>query len=87
MGLRIFPAQKGKGSVLSGIGFILSNRLIVDERCQALLGELRDYSWKKDKLTGERTNTPEDKNNHCIDALRYGLEGFMRSGGSIHILH
>lgn len=37
-----------------------------------LLHELRNYTWEKDK-DGEPTNSPIDKFNHILDAMRYAL--------------
>ncbi|EPH72688.1 hypothetical protein D927_03107, partial [Enterococcus faecalis 02-MB-BW-10] len=33
-----------------------------------------NYTWAKDKKTGEYTNEPIDSYNHVIDALRYAVE-------------
>jgi phage terminase large subunit len=33
--------------------------------------EFRNYKWLEDK-SGKLTNVPEDRNNHIIDAVRYG---------------
>jgi len=39
-----------------------------------------NYSYKTDKMTGEVLPIPLDKDNHCIDALRYALEGYRKYG-------
>ena len=36
--------------------------------------EFSNYSWKKNKQTGEYTNEPSEKYNHLMDALRYGIQ-------------
>lgn len=71
---RIKPAAKGQGSVLQGIQKLQQYKLIVDSSCFNLLEELENYSWKKDKATGEYINEPIDAYNHAIDALRYSLQ-------------
>lgn len=71
---RIKPARKGPDSVMNGIQFIQQFDLIVDERCPKTIEELDNYTWVKDKKTGEYINKPVDMFNHCLDALRYGLE-------------
>ena len=71
---RIKPAAKGQGSVLQGIQKLQQYELIVDSSCFNLLEELENYSWKKDKSTGEYVNEPIDSYNHAIDALRYSLQ-------------
>lgn len=71
---RIKPAVKGAGSVLQGIQKLLGYEIIVDESCVHTYEELENYSWKRDKRSGEYINEPEDRNNHCIDSLRYSLQ-------------
>ena len=41
--------------------------------CEEIIAEFENYSWKKDKQSGEYVNEPIDKFNHYIDALRYSL--------------
>jgi phage terminase large subunit len=80
-GWHIRPAQKGKGSVEDGIAFLRSFReIVVHERCKHVLDEMKMYSYKRDRLTGEPLPVPEDKHNHCIDALRYAVESVMKGG-------
>lgn len=71
---RIKPSEKGKGSINQGIQQLQQYELIIDDSCFYLLEELENYSWKKDKSTGEYLNIPIDDYNHCIDALRYSLQ-------------
>ncbi len=70
---RIEPAMKGKDSILTGIQYISQFEIIVDERCFKTIEELDNYTWKKDKKTGEYYNEPVDSYNHCMDALRYAV--------------
>lgn len=70
---RIKPAIKGKDSIMAGIQFISQFEIIVDERCFKTIEELDNYTWKKDKNTGEYYNEPVDTYNHWIDALRYSV--------------
>lgn len=82
MGLwRLRPAEKGPDSVMHGIDFILRHELIVDERCTSTIEELENYTWQKDKQTGEYINKPIDTFNHNLDAARYGLETVRKPGG------
>lgn len=74
---RVQPAQKGRDSVINGIQFIIQHELIVDERCNKTIEELENYTWEKDRKTGEYVNTPIDTFNHLMDAMRYGLEPYM----------
>ncbi|WP_422124789.1 PBSX family phage terminase large subunit [Planococcus sp. X10-3] len=75
---RIRPARKGKDSVMNGIQFLNQFQIIVDERCFKVTEELENYTWKKDKKTGEYHNEPVDSYNHTIDAIRYAVEGINR---------
>lgn len=74
---RIEAARKGKGSINSGIQFIEQFNIHVHPKCEGFISEISQYSYKKDKSTGLYTNSPHDKNNHLMDAMRYALEEFM----------
>lgn len=79
---RVAPADKGPDSVMSGIQFIIQHELIIDERCTKTVEELENYTWEKDRRTGEYINKPVDAYNHLLDALRYGLEPFRKPAPS-----
>ena len=70
---RIRPAKKGKDSIVQGISFMQQYHLVVDDRCVKTIEELENYTYKKDRQTGEYTNEPVDAYNHEIDAIRYAL--------------
>lgn len=72
MGIKIFPTDKGRDSVLYGIELIQEQKLNITKRSTNLLRELSKYIWKMDK-EGANTNVPIDAFNHAIDALRYGI--------------
>lgn len=80
MGLtRLMPSVKGPDSVINGIMNISEYRITVAPTCKNTLAELSTYCWDK-----TRTNVPEDKNNHLMDALRYAFYDVKhRSGGKI----
>lgn len=71
---RLGDAQKGPGSVMQGIQYIMQYDIVVDERCVKTIEELENYTWKKDKKTNEYINEPVDSYNHCIDAIRYAIQ-------------
>ena len=77
-GVNIEPTDKGKDSIIHGIQWIQQYELIVDERCFKVREELENYTWKKDKKTGEYINEPVDTFNHAIDAIRYGLNKYIK---------
>lgn len=65
---------KGKDSIIHGIQKLQQYKLIVHPSCIETITELENYSWTKDKSTGEYINKPQDQFNHCLDALRYSLQ-------------
>lgn len=79
---RIKPSTKGKDSVIHGLDKMLRCKIVVDERLPNIIEEFENYTWEKDKHTGEYINRPIDTFNHGIDAIRYGLQG-VRAIGSI----
>ncbi len=76
---KIVSAIKGARSLEEGVEFLKGYDIVVHPRCQHLIDELTHYSYKVDSLTGQITSVLEDKNNHCIDALRYACEGARRA--------
>lgn len=75
---RIEPAKKGNGSIMQGIQFINQFRIYVDPSCKHTINELENYSYKKDKSTGQYLNEPTDDFNHLLDSLRYAMEPFHK---------
>lgn len=75
----IMAAVKGPKSVEEGLSWLKSHDIIVHPRCKHVIEELTLYKYKENKQTGEIYPIPEDKNNHCIDSLRYACEGLRRA--------
>ena len=69
---RVTASVKGKDSIINGITAIQEYKIYVHPACKNTIAELSSYCWKKDKAENE-LNTPEDKNNHLMDALRYAF--------------
>ncbi|GHV17378.1 PBSX family phage terminase large subunit [Clostridia bacterium] len=82
LGLRVTPAKKGPDSVRSGLDWMFRHEIVVDERCIHTLEEYENYTWVKDKRSGEYINRPVDAWNHHIDGTRYGLEAIRHAGGT-----
>lgn len=80
---RILAAIKGARSIEEGVEFLKSFDIIVHPRCQHLIDELTLYSYKIDKLTDQVLPILSDRDNHCIDALRYALEGTRRAKANV----
>lgn len=81
-GFNIDAADKWPGSVDDGIAHMLGfKRIIVHERCKSVAQEFRMYSYKVDKTTGDILPIIVDAWNHGIDAIRYGLCGYIQARG------
>lgn len=81
-GFRISAAKKWQGSIEDGIAYLKSfEKIIVDPKCKHTIDEFRLYSYKVDKTTGEILPVIVDKDNHCLDALRYALDGYITRPG------
>lgn len=86
--LRVFvtPAKKGKDSIRAGIRLVRTKlyvrehtgkpKLFVGRNCTATIKEFQSYKHIRDAF-GEVSDTPEDKNNHLMDALRYLMTDHM----------
>ncbi|MEP7312546.1 MAG: PBSX family phage terminase large subunit [Pseudomonadota bacterium] len=74
--------EKWSGSVEDGITFLRSfEQIVVHTRCTHTADEMRLYSFKTDRLTGDVLPEALDKFNHCMDALRYALTPLIRRTG------
>ena len=83
-GFNISGAKKWQGSVEDGISFLRGfKKIIIHPRCKHTAEEARLYSYKTDRTTGEVLPIIEDKNNHCWDAIRYSLDGYIKNKLSI----
>ena len=70
-GCNVRPSIKGQGSVTYGISLLQDYDLVVSPDSTNLIKELNNYRWLERK-----SNTPIDKYNHLIDAVRYAV-GFQ----------
>ncbi len=77
-GMRVKGAEKGKDSINNGIQWIQDCTIIIHPRCVNFLTEISNYTWEKDKF-GNKLNVPIDDFNHLMDAMRYGLEQYIRN--------
>lgn len=66
----IEAAQKGGGSVQTGIDILNRYQMNVTSSSLNIIKELRNYRYNQTK-EGVSTNTPIDAFNHSIDAIRY----------------
>lgn len=74
-GIRIYPVEKGAGSIIAGIEKVKEFNLFLTERSYNTMSELRNYVWDRDK-DGRYINAPADgQADHSCDAVRYYVLG------------
>ncbi len=78
-GWKIRGATKGPGSVETGVKWLqdLAQIVIDPRRCPLAAREFPDYALDADK-SGNLISKFPDRDNHSIDAVRYGNEDIMR---------
>lgn len=78
LGLRVIAAKKGPDSVEFGIRWLqgLSSIVIDKKRCPNAYKEFVTYEYETTR-DGQYISAYPDKNNHAIDAVRYGCEDLM----------
>lgn len=82
-GFQIKAAEKWKGSVEDGIAHLKGfKEIVIHPDCKHMIQEARLYAFKVDPKTGDVLPDIIDKHNHCWDALRYSLDGYIRRRGS-----
>ncbi|MBG5923165.1 PBSX family phage terminase large subunit [Providencia rettgeri] len=86
-GFNISAAKKWQGSVEDGITHLRGfKQIIIHPRCKETAKEARLYSYKTDRITGEVLPVILDANNHCFDAVRYGLDGYITQKSVVGML-
>ena len=79
-GFQIKGTAKWKGNVEDGITFLRSfDKIIIHPSCKHMINEAKLYSYKICKMTEDILPDTIDKNNHCWDAVRYGLDSLIRA--------
>jgi len=81
---RSVSVNKWQGSVEDGVAFMRSfRRIIVHPQCTGTAKEMRLYSYKVDRLTGDVLPVIVDEWNHYIDAIRYAIEPMIKKAQSM----
>lgn len=76
---RIEPVRKWPGSVEDGIAHIKAyDEIIIHPRCTGTIKEMRLYSYKIDRISGDVLPIVVDANNHYIDSVRYGVDPLIK---------
>ena len=76
-GVNAIGAEKGPGSIETSYRWLKGVKIILHPRCTNTKQELQVHKWQEDR-NGNATTKPEDKNNHAIDAIRYGTEQYWQ---------
>lgn len=83
-GIFAVGATKGEGSIIDGIEKMQEFTIFIHKDSENAKKEFDTYKWAEDKITGKSLNIPEDKNNHVIDAVRYGVRYYRRFVNPLH---
>lgn len=88
----VTPSKKGKDSIRGGIRQVKTKlyvrestgkpKLFVGRNCKSIIREFQSYKRLRDAW-GEVSETPEDKNNHLMDALRYLVNDHVNGASPI----
>lgn len=77
-GLYVVPCIKGQNSVEARISFLQNHKLVVKPCCVNMINELENFSYIKDKKTGEYTEDTTHEFSHAIDALGYAYSDIYK---------
>ena len=75
-GIKARGAVKGPDSVLFGIKWLQTQKIVIDKFCINAKKEFSMYHWRETK-DGKVINKPVQADDHIIDALRYSYEDEM----------
>lgn len=76
---RIKPVRKWSGSVEDGIAHLKSyDEIVIHPECEQVQKEMRLYSYKIDRRSGDVLPVVLDANNHYIDAIRYAVDPMIQ---------
>lgn len=78
-GIYAMGATKGAGSIIDGLEMMQEFSIFVYETSKNAQHEFQNYKRIKDEKTGNFLQIPEDKNNHIIDPIRYGVRWYRRN--------
>lgn len=81
LGINAIPCTKGKDSINYGIRWLQSLNIVIDKSLTEVINEFTIYRYQEDK-EGNVLPKPVDRDNHCIDAIRYALFREMEWNGA-----
>ena len=89
-GFNASAAEKWNGSVEDGITHLRGHVIVIHPRCVRTESNAGTYSYKVDpRVIDPETNAPQvlpiiiDAHNDYIDAIRYGLDGYIQHRGGL----
>lgn len=83
-GLNVMAAKKWPGCVEDGVSYLKAyDQIVIHPRCVHMAQEARLYSYKVDKRTEDILPEIEGKHDHCWDAVRYSLDGYITAKGAL----
>lgn len=72
MGLNAISQSKPKDGIPWGIRFLNTASIVIDRKCVNTIREFSMYQYKKNP-NGGYFEVPVDRDNHAMDAIRYGI--------------
>lgn len=91
-GFGISAAEKWPGSVEDGVTFLKGfDKIVIHPRCKYVAKEAYLWRFKTDPVAVDDKGQPlvlptlKKGNDHCWDAIRYGLDGYITRGGTIGV--
>lgn len=76
-GINIVPTPKGADSVRHGIKAVQDQKISLTKKSVNLIKEYRNYLWAVDKEGHIIPGTPDDCNDHALDAVRYAINSLV----------
>lgn len=78
---RVIACKKWKGCEEDGIAHLRSYKnIVIHPRCKLAVEEAKNWSWKKDRLTGDILRVTTGKFDNTWAAVRYALEPIIMHG-------
>jgi phage terminase large subunit len=78
---RVIACEKWKGCEEDGIDHLRTYKAIhIHPRCELAIKEAKNWSWKKDRLTGDILRVTTGKFDNTWAAVRYALEPIIKFG-------
>ena len=78
---RVIACKKWKGCEEDGIDHLRSYKnIVIHPRCKLAVEEAKNWSWKKDRLTGDILRVTTGKFDNTWAAVRYALEPIILHG-------